>query len=129
MIKGKSPWASYVPLVFSAIEAAKVLAFSKAKMLQQSPSDADYTSLVIVGLGTPIELGGNCAYKGVRSFFESSPLLGFRQPVFHFFPGSSRLPSAHHFQSGELALRVHGTSPLRFDQSKCVYRDDQLTIS
>jgi hypothetical protein len=44
MTKGNSPRARYVPLFFSAIEAAKLFTFSKAKMLQQSSSIACHST-------------------------------------------------------------------------------------
>jgi hypothetical protein len=60
-----------------------------------------------VGVAAPVELVGN--YSWFRTFLEPFPFIGFRQPVLHLFPGKSCLRSAHHFQSGKLAFRVHDT--------------------
>ena len=70
---------------------------------------------MIVGFRAPVELGGNSTCKGVRSFLELLPFLGFGQPVFHFFPGDRCTLSRQDFQSGKLAFRIHDA--LRYDSS------------
>jgi hypothetical protein len=78
-------------------------------MLRQSSSTAIRRLSAVIGVATPVELGGDYSYQWVRTFLQPFPFIGFRQPILHLFPGKSCLLSAHHFQSGKLAFRIHGT--------------------